>query len=56
MPGDLEYNPAESPVSIGLYGARYTITFYPGKRELSAWHCLESVDANTFLCRCGLSR
>ena len=31
MPGDLEYNPAEMPVSIGLYGARYTITFYPGE-------------------------
>ena len=31
MPGDLEYNPAETPVPIGLYGARYTITFYPGK-------------------------
>ncbi len=48
MPGDLEYNPAESPGSIGLYGAQYTITFYPGKCELPALHRLESVDANTF--------
>jgi len=31
MPGDMEYNPSEMPVSIGLYGAHYTITFYPGK-------------------------
>ncbi len=31
VPGELEYNPAEMPALIGLYGANYTILFYPGE-------------------------
>ena len=57
MPGDLDYNPAEMPASIGLYGACYTITFYPGE---CVWFslCQSNVVSTTnyFFCRCGLPR
>ena len=31
MPGDVEYNPAETPASIELHGAYYMVVFCPGE-------------------------
>ncbi len=34
--GGLEYGPDETPGSIGLYGGRYNVVFYPGEFLLPA--------------------
>ena len=36
---DNEYEAVETPVSIGLYGGRYTIPFYPGECSHAVHMC-----------------
>jgi hypothetical protein len=42
---DLEYGPDEMPVTIGLYGGRYTIRFQPGESPAS-WE----LPTNLYVC------